>query len=57
VISTIALTVSTLAGAYKRTMEGKAAVMQAERDICTQGDCPYRQHWMESRKPKTESKS
>jgi hypothetical protein len=52
VISTIALTISTLAGAYKRTMEGRAAVIQAEKDICTEGDCPYRQHWIETRKSK-----
>lgn len=47
VISTIAVTISTLAGAYKRMMEGRAAVMMAS---CTGEDCPYKQHWDDSHK-------
>lgn len=47
VISTISVTISTLAGAYKRMMEGRAAVMMAS---CMGEDCPYRQHWDDSHK-------
>ncbi|NTV02419.1 MAG: hypothetical protein HGB04_06490 [Chlorobiaceae bacterium] len=46
IISTIALTISTLAVAYKRIMEGKAAVMI---EACTRDECPYRVHWQASR--------
>ena len=53
VITTVAFAANTVASAYKRAMEGKAAVMQAQKDVCTKEDCPYRQHWIDTRKPKT----
>jgi hypothetical protein len=56
VITTVAFAANTTASAYKRAMEGRAAVMNADRNVCTQDECPYRQHWIESKRLETDRK-
>lgn len=51
-ITTIAFAANTAASAYKRTMEGRAALLHASKEVCTKEECPYRIHWLETRKSK-----